>query len=81
MIIPKIGRRAAVILGKAAGALIFAAVGGTVAWLLDRERRNILDEAERISEEPEQELELTLEAAEPSPETAEEEPPEAGDEA
>ena len=44
MILPKVSRKAALILGKAAGALILAAVGGTVTWLLDQGRRRILEE-------------------------------------
>lgn len=51
MILPKISRRAALLLGKAAGAAIFALVGGAAAWLLDRERRAIQAEAIRRSEE------------------------------
>lgn len=58
MILPKISRRAALILGKAVGAAVFAVVGGAVAWLLDQERRSIQEEAIRQSEEPE--VEFTL---------------------
>ena len=50
MIEPKASRKAALILGKAAGALILAAVGGTVTWLLDKGRREILDDT-RLEEE------------------------------
>ena len=43
MVLPRISRRAAVILGKAAGAVIFTVVGGAVAWLLDKERTLLYD--------------------------------------
>ena len=76
--LPRISRKAAVFLGKAAGALIFTAIGGTVAWLLEKERKNILDEADRIAGEQEIELPLEVEA---SPENAGEGAPEAEDEA
>ena len=62
MILQKISRRAALILGKAVGAAVFAVVGGTVAWLLDRERRAIQEEAIRQAEEPEMEFTLPEEA-------------------
>lgn len=71
MIIPKVSRKAAVILGKAAGALILTAIGGTVSWLLDRERKRIQAEAVRTSEEPELVIELPREV---EPETPEPEP-------
>ena len=61
MVLPKISRRAALILGKAAGAVIFAVVGGAVAWLLDKERKSIQEEAIRQSEEPEAEFSLPRE--------------------
>ena len=64
MILPRISRRAAVILGKAAGAVIFTVVGGAVAWLLDKERRAIQDEAIRQAEEPEMEFSLPEEVEE-----------------
>ena len=63
MILPRISRKAAVILGKAAGAVIFAVVGGAAAWLLDKERRAIQDEAIRQSEDTEMEFSLPVEAA------------------
>ena len=73
MFIPKVGRRAALILGKAAGALILAAVGGTVSWLLDRERKRIQEEAVRASDEPELVIELPGNAeAEKEPEADDE---------
>ena len=78
MILPRISRRAALILGKAAGAVIFTLVGGTVAWLLDKERRAIQDEAVRQSEEPEVEFSLPREVDE-QPEAEEQDG--AGDEA
>ena len=61
MILPKISRRAALVLGKAAGAVIFAAVGGAIALLLDKERKAIQAEAIRQSEEPEAEISLPRE--------------------
>ena len=78
MIIPKLSRRAAGIRGKTAGALVFAALGGIVTWTLDRERKRIQAEAERISEEPELVIDLPREGdAEAEPERS----PEAEDEA
>jgi len=71
MLIPKLSRRAALILGKTVGALVFAAVGGVVTWALDRERRRIQAEAERIADEPELVVDLPREVApeaEPMPE-------------
>lgn len=62
MILPRISRKAAVILGKAAGAVIFAMVGGAAAWLLDKERRAIQEEAIRQSEDTEMEFSLPVEA-------------------
>lgn len=62
MILPKISRRAAVVLGKAAGAVIFTVVGGAVAWLLDQERRAIQAEAIRRAEEQETEVTIPTEA-------------------
>ena len=59
MLIPKLSRRAALILGKTAGALIFAAVGGVVTWALNKERKSIQAEAERIAGEPELVMDLT----------------------
>ncbi|MBO4677133.1 MAG: hypothetical protein J5633_06275 [Oscillospiraceae bacterium] len=61
MVLPKISRRAALILGKAVGAVIFTVVGGAVAWLLDQERKSIQAEAIRQSEEPEMEFSLPRE--------------------
>lgn len=81
--IPRISRRTAVFLGKAAGALIFTAIGGVTAWLLEKERKSILDKAAEISEETELELDLPS-AVEPenTPEDADggEPEPEAEDE-
>ena len=68
MILPKLSRRAALILGKAAGVLIISAVGGTVSWLLDRERRRIQSEAVRVSEEPKLVLDLPTEVKPEAPE-------------
>ena len=76
MLIPKLSRRAALILGKTVGALVFAAVGGVVTWALNQERKSIQAEAERISEEPELVMDLPREE-EPEEETE----PEAEDEA
>ena len=71
MILPRISRRAALALGKAAGALIFTLVGGAVVWLLDKERRIIQAEAIQQSEEPEVEFSLPRETEElPETETA-----------
>ena len=70
--LPRISRKAAVFLGKAAGALIFTVIGGAVALLLDKERKSIQEEAIRQSEEPEaefslpREIEAMPEAEEPS---------------
>ena len=61
MILPRISRRAALILGKAAGAVIFTVVCGAVAWLLDKERKAVQAEAIRQSEEPEVEFSLPRE--------------------
>ena len=61
MILPRMSRKAALILGKAAGALIFTVVGGVAAWLLDKECRAIQEEAIRQSEEPEVEFSLPAE--------------------
>ena len=61
MVLPRISRKAALILGKASGAVIFTVVGGTVAWLLDKERRAIQAEAIRQSDEPEREFSLPQE--------------------
>ena len=61
MIVSKLSRRAAFILGKTAGALIFAAIGGVVTWVLNKERKSIQAEAERIAEEPELVVELPRE--------------------
>lgn len=72
MYIPKIGRRAAVLLGKTAGALLFAALGGTVTWLLDQGRRRIQEEAVQAAEEPETVMELPREA-EPETEAGQDE--------
>ena len=58
MILPKVSRRAAVILGKAAGVLILTAVSGVVTWLLEKERREILEESVRAAEEPVIEIEI-----------------------
>lgn len=76
--LPRISRKAAVFLGKAAGALIFTVIGGAVALLLDKERKSILNEAERVAGEQETELPLEVEA---SPETEGDTGPEADDEA
>lgn len=65
MVLPRISRRAAAILGKAAGAVIFTVVGGAVAWLLDKERKAIQAEAIRQSEEPEAEFSLPREIGDP----------------
>lgn len=65
MVLPRISRRAAAILGKAAGAVIFTVVGGAVAWLLDKERKAIQAEAIRQSEEPEAEFSLPQEIGDP----------------
>ncbi len=62
MILPRISRRAALVLGKAAGALILTAVGGTVAWLLDQGRRRILEETPPEETEPELVIDLPREA-------------------
>ncbi len=62
MILPKVSRRAAYILGKAAGTLILAAVGGTVTWLLDQGRKRILEETELDEQEPELVIDLPREA-------------------
>ena len=62
MLIPKLSRRAALILGKTAGALIFAAVGGAVTWALNKERKSIQAEAERVAGEPELVMDLPREA-------------------
>ena len=62
MLIPKLSRRAALILGKTVGALVFAAVGGVVTWALNKERKSIQAEAERIAEEPELVMDLPREA-------------------
>ena len=70
MILPKLSRRAALILGKAAGVLIISAVGGTVSWLLDRERRRVQAEAVRVSEEPTLVLDLPTEVKPEAPEDA-----------
>ncbi len=70
MIVPKLSRRAALILGKAAGVLIISAVGGTVSWLLDRERRRVQAEAVRVSEEPTLVLDLPTEVKPEAPEDA-----------
>ena len=83
MILPKISRRAALILGKAVGAVIFTAVGGAVAWLLEKERRSVQAEAIRQAEEPEVEFSLPAEAGDlPEAEeaSAEETLPETGEE-
>ena len=83
MIPSRISRRAAVILGKAAGAVIFTVVGGAVAWLLEKERRAVQAEAIRQAEEPEVEFSLpreVTEQAEPE-EPASEDEDGAGDEA
>lgn len=61
MILPKVSRKAALILGKAAGALILAAVGGTVTWLLDQGRKRILEETELDEQEPELVIDLPRE--------------------
>ena len=66
MILPKTSRRAALILGKAAGAVIFTILGGAAAWLLDKERRAIQAEAIRQSDEPEREFSLPREIEEAS---------------
>lgn len=67
MLLPKVSRKAALILGKAAGALILAALGGTVTWLLDQGRRRVLEETPQEETEPELVIDLPREA-EPEPE-------------
>ena len=78
MIVPKIGRKAAVTLGKAAGVLILAAVGSTVTWLLERGRRSLLEDAEQ--EEGELVIELPQEVGPENPQQPEGTPEEAPEE-